>query len=188
MHKNIVALISICFVFVITLGCSSYGRNHREGEASNYILNGDLVSSGYEIADFLLSQSKVKISQNDPILVATFVNINNLQESSTFGRMLAEYVSSRLSQRGYKVIDMRLRTNSVFIEEGKGEFLLSRDLREVSKKHNAAAVVVGTYGESVNGVYVSVRIINPSDSTIISSCDYGLMMGDRAISTLTRAK
>jgi TolB-like protein len=186
MKKNIVALISICFVFFITLGCSSPGSNLRG--SSSYILTGDLVSSGYEMTDILLSQSKVKITQNDPILVATFVNINNLQESSTFGRMLAENVSSRLSQRGYKIIDMRLRTNSVFMEEGKGEFLLSRDLRDVSKKYNAAAVVVGTYGESVNGVYVSVRIINPSDSTVISSCDYGVMMGDRALSTLTRSK
>jgi TolB-like protein len=187
MKKPSFVLISIVFVFSIIIGCAlTPGSNMRE--PSSYILTGDLVSSSYEMTDFLLSRTKVKISQSDPILVASFVNINNLQESSTLGRMLAENVSSRLSQRGYRIIDMRLRTNSVFMEEGKGEFLLSRDLREVSKKHNAAAVVVGTYGESVNGVYVSLRIINPSDSTIISSCDFGLSLGDRAVSTLTRAK
>ena len=132
------------------------------------------------IADTLLANSKIELDKNNNILIASFVNINNLQESSTLGRMIAEHVSSRLSQRGHKIIDMRLRKTSVFMEEGKGEFLLSRDLLEVSKNHNATAVVVGTYGESLNGVYVSARIVNPSDNTIIASCDYGLAMGREA--------
>jgi TolB-like protein len=142
MQRIMTVLIAVCIALFLVIGCSS-SRGYVEAPSDN-ILTGGLVKSGYIMADTLLSQSKLRIGNNDTILVASFVNINNLQESSTLGRMLAEHVASRLSQRGYKVIDMRLRTGSVFMEEGRGEFLLSRDLREVSKNHNAAAVVVGT--------------------------------------------
>ena len=187
MQKSLIMLISICIAVYFITGCSTTPRN-CDTAPSEHILAGDLVSSGYAITDTLLSQSKLPISPNDAILVASFVNINDLRKSTTFGRMLAEHVSSRLSQRGYKVIDMRLRTDSVFMEEGKGEFLLSRDLREVSKNHNAAAVVVGTYGESAYGMYVSVRIINPADSTVISSCDYGVVLPRETLAALIRNK
>jgi TolB-like protein len=174
MKRIMTVPIAICIALFLVTGCTA-SRDFVPAPPE-YVLSGGLVKSGYVIADTLLSQSKVRMGNNDTILVASFVNINNLQESSTLGRMLAEHVASRLSQRGYKVIDMRLRTGSVFMEETKGEFLLSRDLRQVSTNHNASAVVVGTYGEALYGIYISARIINPADSTIISSCDYGLAL------------
>ena len=188
MQKSSATLISIGFALFLITGCSTPQNKSTATAPSEHILAGDLVSSGYRITDELLSQTKHRISQSDVILVASFVDINDLSKSTTFGRMLAEHVSSRLSQRGHKVIDMRLRTDSVFMEEGKGEFLLSRDLRSVSKNHNASAVVVGTYAESANGIYVSARIINPSDSTVISSCDYGLVLPQGTLAALTRNK
>lgn len=186
MFKNL-ALIIVVFTILFSAGCAGYYGSAPLAQ-SDYVLNSDLVSVSYRISDMLLAQSKIRIGQSDPVLVASFVNINNLQESSTLGRMLAEQVSSRLSQLGYRVIDMRLRTKSVFMEEGKGEFLLSRDLQEVGRKHNASAVIVGTYGETMGGIYVSARIVNPQNSTIISSCDYAVALGTRELTILTRSK
>lgn len=186
MQKSSAVLISICIALYFITGCSTT-RNCPTASHEN-ILDGDLVSSGYAVANKLLSKLKQPISQSDAILVASFVDINNLTTSNTFGRMFAEHVSSRLSQRGFKVIDMRLRTESVFMEEGKGEFLLSRELQNVSKNNNAAAVVVGTYGISAHGIYVSARMINPSDSSVISSCDYGLVLPPATLAALTRNK
>jgi TolB-like protein len=134
----------------------------------------------------LLANLKQQISFGDPVIVATFVNINNLRESSTFGRLAAENISSRLSQRGYKIIELRLRTNSIFMEEGKGELLLSRDLQSVSKKHNAAAVVVGTYGRANGLTYVSARIVNPSDSLVVSTCDFVLPFREMDMAVLLK--
>lgn len=185
MKRILTVTIAICIASFLMNGCTA-SRDFVPAPPE-YVLTGGLVKSGYVIADTLISKSKVQIGNNDTILVASFVDINNLQESSTLGRMLAEHVASRLSQRGYKVIDMRLRTESVFMQEGRGEFLLSRDLREVSKNYNASAVVVGTYGEALYGTYISARIINPSDSTIISSCDYGLAVG-RGFSGIAASK
>jgi TolB-like protein len=160
-----VILAFICSL--ILFGCANIAK-----QVPSNTLSGDLINASYQIADTLLMNQKYPISESDSIIVATFVNINNLRESSTFGRLVAEQISSRLSQKGYSISELRLRTDSVFMEERKGEFLLSRDLKDVSRKHNAAAVVVGTYGYASGEMYVSAKIVNPADGTVISSCDY----------------
>jgi len=110
------------------------------------------------------------------ILIASFVNIDNLEESSTFGRTVSEYIGSRLNQNGYKVVEMKLR-RSIFMKKNAGEFLLTRDLKEISTRHNAQAIVVGTYSLGKNVVYVSARIIKLTDNTILSSYAYKLPLG-----------
>lgn len=60
------------------------------------------------------------------------------------------------------------------VEEGKGKFLLSRDLKNISLNHEASAVIVGTYACSRDNIYISTRIVNPEDSVILASFDYGM--------------
>jgi TolB-like protein len=102
--------------------------------------------------------------------------INELEESSTFGRTISEYIMSRLAQRGYKVIEMKFR-KSVFMQKKGGEFMLSRELKEVSTEHNVQAVVMGTYSLARDLVYISSSVINPSDSTIRATYDYAIPLG-----------
>lgn len=139
-----------------------------------YALGDDLVAAGYAIADSLEKNLKTDLSKDQPLIVASFVSVDNLTQSSTFGRMLAEHVASRLSQKGYRIVELRLRQTSVFIKEGKGEFMLSRDVREIGREHDAAAVVVGAYGEVADRTYASARIVGAQDSVVLSSCDYSV--------------
>ena len=148
--------------------------------------DGNLVAVAYMIADNLAKGAWFNqlIGTPDPLIVASFVNVNNLEESSSFGRILSEQIGSRFVQRGHKVIELKLRQESIFIREGNGEFLLSRDIRELSKTYNAAAVVVGTYAEGVDRLYVSARTLRPADNMIISTYDVGIVMNPVAMSVL----
>ncbi len=136
----------------------------------------NLIKTSYEAADELIAQAKPPLIPQQSILVASFVNIDNLEESSTFGRTIAEYLGSRLTQHGYKVVEMKLR-RSIFMKKDAGEFILSRDLQEISTRHNAQAIIAGTYAVGKNVVYVSARIVQLSDSTILSSHGYKLSLG-----------
>ena len=162
------------FILILTAMLSSYGCSSYSSRPTPHIVKGNLVSIGYQVADRLISNLKQLINSEDSIVVATFVNVDNLNESSTFGRIISEQIASRFSQRGYKVKEVKFRQDTIFMQEGEGEFLLSRDLRVISEKHDASAVVVGTYGEAYNEMYVSARIINPSNGLLVSSCDFGL--------------
>jgi TolB-like protein len=138
--------------------------------------NDDVVTAAnYKAADYLIAKSPKDMLKTSPLLVASFVNVDNLNESSTFGRMISEQISSRFKQLGYTSIELKLRT-TIFIKEGSGEFLLSRELSDISTKHNANAVVVGTYAIASDRVYLTVRVVNVADSTILASYDYNVPM------------
>jgi TolB-like protein len=134
-----------------------------------------LTAANYKAAEYLIGKLPKDMLKENPFLVASLVNVDNLNESSTFGRMISEQISSRFKQLGYTAIELKLRT-TIFIKEGSGEFLLSRELSSISTKHNANAVVVGTYAIASDRVYLTVRIVNATDSTIMASYDYSVPM------------
>ncbi|QWR77219.1 FlgO family outer membrane protein [Candidatus Magnetomonas plexicatena] len=59
------------------------------------------------------------------IIVTTFVDLNNLNRTSKFGRTLAEETLSELHKRGFKVADIR-ETGTIQMSENFGEIFLSR--------------------------------------------------------------
>lgn len=103
-----------------------------------------------------------------PIGVTTFVNIDDLYASSTFGRMVGEQLMSELAMKGFDVVELRQADALQFLNTS-GEFALSRDVRAVRPHRNLAAVVVGTYVVSPERVYVNARLIEPSTSLILSA-------------------
>ncbi len=102
-----------------------------------------------------------------PIGVTTFVNIDDLYTSSTFGRMVSEQLMSELAMQGFDVVELRHADALQFLNSS-GEFALSRDVRAVRSQRQLAAVVVGTYVVSPDRVYVNARLVQPSTSLVLS--------------------
>jgi TolB-like protein len=149
---------------------------------SKEIKDTDLVSASYSATDALLKVAReIENYPNKPILIASFVDVDNVQHSSTLGRTLAEQMGSRVSQHGYKVIEVKLRTNSVFVrgtkDQDEGEFMLSRELQDISFQHDAHAVLVGTYGKGPEVVYITAKLVRTKDSVILGSYDFSLPVG-----------
>ena len=113
------------------------------------------------------------IDRDKPIIATSLVNVDNLEASSSLGRIITEQLASRLTLQGYRMIEMKLR-KAVFIKQGAGEFMLSREVRNISQNHDAQAVVVGSYAVGQERVYITVRIVRTPDSAIIASHDYTL--------------
>jgi len=137
----------------------------------------DLMKHSYRATEALLSIVVTPLSPTQPIIIASFVNVDDLEQSSTFGRIVSEYVASRLSQLGYKVIEMKLR-KSIFVKKDGGEFILSREAKNIYTEHQAQAAFLGIYAIASTHVNVSARIVNLNDSTIIASYDYQIPLSD----------
>lgn len=103
-----------------------------------------------------------------PIGITTFVNIDDLYSSSTFGRMVGEQLMSELAMKGFDVIELR-HSDALQFLDSSGEFALSRDVRAVRPQRSLAAVVVGTYVVSPERVYVNARLVQPSTSLVLSA-------------------
>lgn len=125
-------------------------------------------------------------SPNAPFIVATLVNIDQLEQSSTLGRLISEQVASRMTHLGYSVLELKVR-NGVYMKRNEGELLLTREIKEVASTHNAQAVIVGTYAESSMFVYVNLKVVNPATSAILAAYDYALPL-DRQIQSLIRKR
>lgn len=135
----------------------------------------NLIISSYQAADALLTQAPWLKQQRRPLLTATFVNVNSLETSSGLGRMVAEQVAARFVQKGFTVIEMKLR-GEIFVKENAGEFVLSRSVNAISQAHNVAAVITGTYAVGRNSIYVNARLIRAADSLVLAAYDYTLPM------------
>lgn len=147
----------------------------------------NILAVNYKAADSLLESLPVELEKDNPILVATFLDLDDLSDSSTFGRVVSEHFASRFNQKGYTTIEMKLRAN-VFIKEHSGEFLLSREMEEISTKHRAQAVVVGTYAVASKKVYLTARVINVSDGRVLASYDYNVPIGHDTFKMLLKGK
>lgn len=119
-----------------------------------------------------------------PLIASTFVNVNNLKESSTFGRMSAELFASALSQAGVKVREVKMR-ESLFVEQGLGELILSRDIQRLRADYAANAILLGTYAQGVRQVYLSVRVVSTRDAMVIAATDLSLPLDNNIRSMLT---
>ena len=105
---------------------------------------------------------------NGPLAISTFVNLDRLYNSSTFGRILGEQLISELSMKGYDVIELRL-SDSMHVMNDEGEFGLSRDIRTLRQTQNITGIVVGTYAISPERVYVNTRLIDPATAMVVSA-------------------
>jgi len=135
----------------------------------------DIVAVSYAATDRLMNEAAVSIDRNKPILVASVANVDNLDESSSFGLIVSEQIGSRLSQLGYTVIESKLRGTLAI--NGNGEFMLSRDARKIAAAHDAQAVLVGSYAAGPHSAMVSLKIIRLADAKVVAAFDYSMPMG-----------
>ena len=103
-----------------------------------------------------------------PIGVTTFVNLDDLYTTSSFGRMLSEQVMSELAMRGYDVIELR-HSDALQFLSSQGEFALSRDHGFVRRERELGGVVVGTYVASPIRIYLNARLIDPASSRVLTA-------------------
>jgi TolB-like protein len=167
----------ILFLFTICSGCANLNCTRLEG-----LLGGktDLVDFSHKIAEDLVIAALPPLIPRHPdmpILVTTFVSNSDLEQTSSFGRLLQEHVATRLAQLGYTVKELKL-ANHLYIEPKSGETILTRDLTQLNPDLTAQAIVVGTFTRTNRMLYLSSRLINPSNNNIISSQDYKLCMDD----------
>ena len=132
-----------------------------------------IIDSNRAAANNLIRMAGNEIQPGANIIAASFANIDDLTQSSSFGRVTSQQLVSQLAASGYSVVDMLLRSD-VYISPTEGEFLLSRAVTDISVEHNAHVVLVGTYAAGDDNVFVTAKLIRASDSVILASHDYVL--------------
>jgi TolB-like protein len=144
-------------------------------DEANYstVSSNQFIASNYKAADSLMLQLSGKLVADKPLIMATIVNIDALEETSTLGRLISEQISTRMAQGGMSMLEMKLR-NSVYLKRNQGELMLTREIGEVAQTHNAQAIVVGSYAETSDMVFVNIKVIQPNTNYVLAGQDYVL--------------
>ena len=163
-----------CMLFLLG-GCASFNCTRLEN-----LLGGstNLIQFSYRIADHLIERAMPPLLPRQPdmpVMVTTFVDNNDLTQTSPFGRILQEQIASRLVQLGYTVREIKLG-NTLHIEPKSGETILTRDLTQLSAEQQAQAILVGTISRTDRILYISARLINPTNNNVLATEDYRLCM------------
>ncbi|MRX09536.1 hypothetical protein GJ697_16985 [Pseudoduganella sp. FT25W] len=151
--------------------CSSSPKNEEGNYAT--ISPNQFINANYKAADALLQQLSGKLVADKPLIVATVVNIDALDQTTTLGRLVSEQVSTRMAQGGLSMLEMKLR-NSVYLKRNQGELMLTREIGEVATSHNAQAIVVGSYAETSDMVFINIKVIQPNTNFVLAGHDYVL--------------
>ncbi len=151
-----------------------------EGEA--------MIAQNHVGADGLAANLVNRLPLGARILCATFVDRDDFDSSSSFGRLVAAQYASRLAQAGFSVLEFRLRAE-MGVRVGEGEFVLSRKTAQyMSENYDAHAVLVGSYTVDRRAVFVSAQVVRLDTGVVLASYDYAVpntgavarMLQDRA--------
>ena len=168
----------------LLLGCQN--TPHR-----NPLINhNSYIESTYAAVDKLsaqLSQHTHYLNKNEPILVATLVSVDELESASRLGRSISEQVAARLTQKGFNVVEVKLR-GSLFVKRAEGELLLSREIAQISQSYKAPAVVVGTYAPATNFVHINLKVVSADSQLVLAAEDYGLPLDENTKTLLNSGR
>ncbi len=137
----------------------------RMPQNAGYTAARELKLKVRELAEQLISGIKDRSIQESVALPVSFVNMDNFDQSSSFGRFMAEQLFYEFNQRGFPTQEYRI-PKSIVMREGEGDFYLSRELGAINIPA-CSVIVAGTYYADKNAVMVNARLIRPNDGRVL---------------------
>ncbi len=141
--------------------------------------------SSHSAADRLIKQAEEHgfLKPGIPLVSTTLTDVNHVGKSSGLGRIVADQVGARFTQKGYPVTEIRLRNAVNITQDDKkpsigGEYMLSRDTAELVRKAKAAGILTGTYAIGKDSVFISLRLVAVTTGKVVSAYNYALFMND----------
>ena len=126
----------------------------------------DFFVIGEELARQLIANQR-EGDGGERLIFTTLVNLDNLRQTSKFGRTMSESLATQLFQHGYGVVELR-KTANILVQDNKGEMVLSRDVARLAGQYEANAVVAGTYAMTPRTVIINVKLLDVHSQEVLS--------------------
>lgn len=183
MIKNILKsnIILSSIILMITTGCVSNNdviskenekvqttKQHLEVAADmqkNITTQETLESTIASLAAQMLHNKKM--DSNKPVLITSFVRLDEFKQTTEFGRVVSESLINELSNKGFEITEFRGQM-AVSVND-EGEYFISRKPHELKNKIPNTYVVVGTYSRQPGKVMLNARVIDNITGKIITS-------------------
>ncbi len=143
-------------------------KQHLEVAADNqkYVTTQNTLDATITSLAAQMMQNK-KMDTNKPVLITSFVRLDEFKKTTEFGRVISESLINELSNRGFNIIEFRGQM-AVSIND-EGEYFISRKPHEIKGSIPNTYVVVGTYSRQSGRIMLNARVIDNITGKIISS-------------------
>jgi len=126
------------------------------------LLNDTVTTIARELRETTIPN--VKISN---VAVTSFVDLNQLNKTTRFGRVIGESFIHELNKAGIRVMD--IRGQKTLMINGSGEFFLSRNIKNLNNRVKNKYVLVGTYAKVAEGIVINSRIMDNIDGSVVAT-------------------
>lgn len=130
-----------------------------------------------ELADQLLAGLDRNALRGVTAMPLSLVNQDDFEESSSFGRYVAEALFYEFNQRGFPVREYRAEPQ-LALRRGEGEFLLSRQQQRILANSPLEMIVTGTYYHDRNNIFLNVRMFRAADGMVLRTAQLVFPMTD----------
>ena len=151
----------------VALACSSKNQ-YRDTVPTdpNYIAAQEIKLKVRELADQLIASLPNEALSGYVALPTSFVHQDNFKQSSPLGRYLAEGLIYEFNQRGFPVREYRV-DGSISMADGMSEQALARKGKLLAGKGKHNALLVGTYYQDPDAIFVNARLVRASDGLVM---------------------
>ena len=143
-------------------------KQHLEVAADNqkYVTTQNTLEATIASLAAQMMQNK-KMDTNKPVLITSFVRLDEFKKTTEFGRVVSESLINELSNRGFNIIEFRGQMAVSLNDEG--EYFISRKPHEIKGSIPNTYVVVGTYSRQAGRIMLNARVIDNITGKIITS-------------------
>ena len=131
----------------------------------NYIEARELKLKIRELCDQLISNINQAGLYGAVALPTSFVNQDDFEQTSSFGRYVAEQMFYEFNQRGFPAREYRL-TGNIAVVGGRDDLALIENA-VIPAGQKWAALVVGTYYVDKDATFVNARLVRATDGLVM---------------------
>lgn len=121
-----------------------------------------------ELADQMLSTMSNSGLTNLAAMPTSFVDLDNKRVTSPLGNLFAESLIYEFNQRGFPVFEYRI-TGNIDSVLGEGDFAMLRQGATSATDKKWAALILGTYYQDRDVVFVNARLVRARDGMVLRS-------------------
>lgn len=145
-----------------------YKSKHVEqGEIDSYNLPKHAINDLVKGLAYQMLESSSFVNTKTPVAVTSFVNLKDLESTNWLGNQIAENFMHELQRHGLVVIDFKATGHIRVTKEG--DYVFSRDWKELPERQIIDYVVAGTMMEQEDGIIINARMIGIQSHVVVAT-------------------
>lgn len=145
-----------------------YRQSHQvRGEIDSYDLPKHAINDVVKGLAYQMLESSSFVNPKTPIAVASFVNLEDLESTNWLGNQIQENFVHELQMHGMVVVDFKT-TGHIRVTEN-GDYVFTRDWKELPERQIIDYVVTGTMMEQETGIIINARMIGMQSRVVVAT-------------------